>query len=131
MKIFVDANILFTATYSPQGISSSIILNGKITGLHFSTCAYAVEEARRNLESKAPQALSRLPALLKQCILEPTILHGMTPSSLPSKDHPIWLSAIHAGCNVLLTGDKKDFSGLTHSKLRVLGPAQLFKEILQ
>lgn len=129
MKVFVDANILFSAAYREVNVQASLLLKGGTKGLRFFTCAYAVEEAKRNLERKAPAALERLPALLKACQPVTTITQGEIPPGLPPKDHPIWLSARAAGCEVLLTGDRKDFGKLKTVGMRVRTPGEFFDEV--
>ena len=130
MRIFVDANVLFTAAYTPGGPSNLLVRFGHGRSLTLVTCDYVVGEVERNLARKAPPAaMERLPALVAACEPVPTILNGDVPPGLPAKDHPIWLSAVAAGCNVLLTGDRKDFGRLKHPKMVVMGPSELFEEL--
>ena len=130
MKVFVDANVLFSAAYDLKSRSAAVLLVGASKGLLLVTCGYAAEEASRNLQRKAPGALERFPTILKTCASVPTVVQGAAPAGLPSKDHPIWLSARAAACEVLLTGDRKDFGKLAKGPgLRVLSPRELFEEI--
>jgi predicted nucleic acid-binding protein len=130
LKVFVDANVFFTAAYSPGGNSDRLLRFGSTRGLVLVTCDYVAVEVKRNLGRKAPPfALERLPDLLTACDRVPTVLQGEVPPGLPAKDHPIWLSALASGCEVLLTGDKRDFGRLRHKALRVLSPGALFDEL--
>lgn len=129
MKVFVDANILFSAAYSDDNLPLTLLQLGSSKGLHFITCDYVVEETRRNLQRKASAGLLRLPPLVKACTPIATPTTGEVPASLPAKDHPIWRGALVTDCNVLLTGDRKDFGGLTHAKFRVLSARILFEEV--
>jgi uncharacterized protein len=129
LKVFVDANVLFSAAYRLVNTQRSLLQKGGTKGLRFFTCDYAIDEAKRNLQRKAPAALDRLPSVLEACHLAPTVFQGEAPLSLPAKDLPIWLSALAAGCEVLLTGDKKDFGKLKHPKIKVMGPGELFDEV--
>ncbi len=106
MKIFVDANVLFTAAYSPQGKAAFLIekLNSVII-----TSDYASEEARRNLVIKKPEALALLERLLAKIEIVASIQSGACPINLPQKDQPIFLAALKAKATHLLTGDMKDF----------------------
>jgi hypothetical protein len=50
MRMFLDANVLFTATHNPRGKAAFVITLGSEGLFQLSTSAYAREEARRNLE---------------------------------------------------------------------------------
>lgn len=109
MKLFLDANVLFTAAHRASG-KSAFIIEKACEGLWEAvTCDLAVEEARRNLEAKYPSALVQLEALLKDVGLVPTITGPQCPIDLPAKDVPIFLSAWRSGATHLLTGDLRDF----------------------
>ena len=74
--------------------------------------AYAAEEARRNLQRKAPRALDRLNRLVAR--LE-VVQHGPDldyPAGLIEKDRPIFQAALGCGASHLLTGDLKHFGPL-------------------
>lgn len=129
MKVFVDANILFSAAYREDNLQRTLLHLGGSKGLSFVTCDYVATETLRNLRRKAPHGLERLFQLLKICGIIATPTHGDVPETLPTKDHPIWRGAVAAGCQVLLTGDRKDFARLKHPKFRVLSPRQLFEEV--
>ncbi len=54
MRLFLDANVLFTAAHNPNG-KAALVLELATVGLWQAvTSAYALEEARRNLERKCP-----------------------------------------------------------------------------
>jgi len=106
MRIFVDANILFTAAYSPKGKAATLLES--LPGLVI-TSDYAAEEARRNIQAKRPTALDRLEKILGQIEIVPSVRSGACPIQLPPKDQPIFLSALVAKATHLFTGDLKDF----------------------
>ena len=54
MKLFLDANVLFTAAHNPQGKAALTIELGKRRHWGLATSHYASEEARRNLAQKFP-----------------------------------------------------------------------------
>jgi predicted nucleic acid-binding protein len=109
VKIFLDANVLFTAAHRPEGKSSFIIDLGSAGHWSVVTCRLALEEADKNLLLKFPHCRSQLDKLSKNIELLPTVLEGVCPVDLPEKDRPILLSAIDAHCSHLLTGDLKHF----------------------
>ena len=73
------------------------------------TSAYAVEEARRNLEEESQRA--RLARLLGKVRVVGEAAAARQPgeTNLPAKDRPILASAAAAGASHLLTGDKQRF----------------------
>ena len=114
MRVFLDANILFSAAKSDGAIRQ---LLGLLEQAGHACCvnAYVVEEARRNLVAKAPGRMSAFEALLLR--METAPVHGGDPAleaSLPlaSKDRPVLAAAIHQRCDALVTGDRTHFGGL-------------------
>jgi len=106
MKLFVDANVLFTAAYSPKGKAADLL---KSASRLIITSDYAAEEARRNISAKRPIALNELEKILGQIEIVPSVQGGACPIALPPKDQPIFLAALMAKATHLLTGDMKDF----------------------
>ena len=109
MRIFLDANVLFSAAYDPQSSHHVLIQTGRESGWVFITCDWAWLEAERNLALKRPAALRNLRTLSRWVETIPAVIEGDCPISLPHKDKPIFLSAVHARATHLLTGDLKDF----------------------
>jgi uncharacterized protein len=72
------------------------------------TSEYAVEEARRNISPKKKASLPELVSVFSFVEIVPDVM-GICPITLPSKDQPIFLSALRARATHLLTGDLKDF----------------------
>lgn len=109
MKIFLDANVLFTAARTPAGKAALIIDCGREGYWQIFTSAYAIEEARRNLERKSPNALPQLAELLRNIEIVIPSLCAPCPENLPLKDRPIFQAAHTGTASHLLTGDLKDF----------------------
>jgi len=109
VKVFLDANVLFTAAHNPKGKAALVIELAGDGHWDVVTSSFAVEEARRNLEIKFPGALDAFESLLDVVDIVPAVFDESCPIELPGKDVPIFLSALGAGCTHLLTGDKKDF----------------------
>ncbi len=138
MKLFLDANILFTAAYSPEGISRNIfnLADAGFCSLHAS--AFASEEARRNLALKAPTKLPVLDVLIAQLtvVAEPAPEKLQQAQSLPlaSKDAPIMAAAVTCAADLLVTGDRRDFGhlfGMSVEDVKVLSPAEALREVLK
>lgn len=109
MRLFLDANVLFTAVHNPRGKAALVIELGKQGHFALATSLYASEEARRNLERKFPQSLDRLDLLMRGVPLIPYQPDLPFPVSLAEKDRPIFQAAVAWGATHLLTGDLKDF----------------------
>ncbi len=105
-RIFLDANVLFSAAYRPgSGLARLWLLKG----VELLTSAYAAEEARRNLTEESQRA--RLERLLAKVRIVGELAPKLLPPGieLPVKDRPILISAIGAGASHLLTGDREHF----------------------
>lgn len=109
MKLFLDANVLFTAAHNPKGKAALLVELGARADWSLTTSAYALEEARRNIQRKAPDASTRLHALLED--MEVVEHHpGLEcPAGLVEKDRPIFQAARGCGATHLLTGDLRHF----------------------
>lgn len=130
MRIFLDANILFSAAKSAGAIQ--ILLNDlKKSGHELVADTYVIGEARRNLEIKFPEALSTLGEILQGIIPPAKLSPPLHPELVPTlidKDRPVLAAAIEHRCEVLLTGDKTHFGafyGKTVEGVKVLSPAGL------
>lgn len=109
MKLFLDANVLFTAVRSPQGKAAFIIDCCSEGYWQVLTSTYAIEEARRNLERKSPTALPKLEEQLRRIDIVIPSLSTPCPDILPIKDRPIFHAAHTGAATHLLTGDHKHF----------------------
>ena len=111
MRVFLDANILFSAAKSAGAVRAlvSLLLD---RGHECQVDAYVVAEARRNLLSKGPQAVQVLNALLGQLQTAPAPMvdgEAVELDWLPPKDRPVLAAAIRLGCDALVTGERKHF----------------------
>ena len=135
MRIFLDANILFSAAKSSGAIRQLLAKLNK-NGHELVVDDYVLTEARRNLVVKAtPDAIDYLDALLRQ-IEKSRVQHLPQRLSsaqtqidwLPEKDRPVLLAAISLRCEALVTGDRTDFGvgfGKTFGGVTIYSPAQL------
>ena len=110
-RLFLDANVPFSAAYSP---TSQLLALWSLDDIQLVTSVWAVEEARRNLVIQRRERLAVLEELLSRVTLITTSTTGSTEPcvKLADKDVPILQAAIESGCNVLLTGDKQHFGAL-------------------
>ena len=130
MKVFLDANILFSASVSTSRIAK--LLN---VVQHHGNCvtnSYAVEETRKNLELKKFGSQKGLESLLEKVTVSNKLTLSL-PVELNSKDVPVLGGAIAQNCTHLLTGDKKDFGFLFGQQVEgvlVVSPKLLAEELV-
>jgi predicted nucleic acid-binding protein len=109
-RLFLDANILFSAAYNEGADCASL---WTLPDVELLSSGYALEEARRNLaEQRDPEPrLARLAALVPRVRLvgEPDLAALPAGVTLREKDVPILTAAIAAGATHLITLDRRDF----------------------
>ena len=111
MRVFLDANILFSAAKS-DGAVRELLKRVLDAGHECCVDDYVVIEARRNLNAKGPEALTVFEALLVRLRVSPLQAPGRELTNadwLPEKDRPVLAAAIHLKCEALVTGDRKHF----------------------
>lgn len=108
LRLFLDANVLFTAAHRPEG-KAAYLWTAAAGRWQLLSSAYAVEEARRNVSLKFRDSLARLESLAAAIELVPQAAAPALPLTLPAKDQPIWAAAHAARATHLLTGDLTDF----------------------
>ena len=111
MRVFLDANILFSAAKSVGAVREllHLVLD---SGHECWVDGYVVIEARRNLAAKAPDALIAFEALLKRLRIGPAQAPGpelKLVNWLPEKDRTVLAAAIRLRCAALVPGDRKHF----------------------
>ena len=109
IRVFLDANVLFTAAHDRSGKAALVIELGIRGHWGLATSGYALEEARRNLKIKFPGSLSTLEAFLPAMKIVSSAEGTNCPVPLPEKDRPILEAAIRCQATHLLTGDRKHF----------------------
>lgn len=105
-RLFLDANVLFSAAYRKDARVGRL---WELECVRLLTSAYAVEEARRNLDR--PSRGRRLEERVAGLELVPSLPDRPLPRGvdLPEKDRSILLAALHADATHLLTGDTTHF----------------------
>ncbi|MEP6600520.1 MAG: PIN domain-containing protein [Nitrospirota bacterium] len=124
----MDANILFSAAYRRDAELRNL---WKLSKVNLVTSLYAVEEARRNLDTE--EQIKDLDAFLQNIEVAsaaPEDRPIALARKLPDKDRPILLAAIAARATHLLTGDYKHFGPLYGKAIEgvlILPPAEFFR----
>jgi len=129
-RVFLDANVLFSAAYVPGSRLSEL---WAFPGVKLVTSDLALEEARRNLLAYRPEGVAALAELAARMEVVPSVsARPRLPRgvALPNKDLPILAAAIAVRCTYLLTGDKRHFGALYGRRVggvRVLTPGEYLR----
>ena len=137
LRVFLDANVLFAAAYSPDGLSALLIELGASGRVSLLTSSLAIVEAERNLEAKRPAALTALQRNLSTVRIvrepAPADVERLTPPELSPKDRPLLAAAIVGGATHFVTGDVADFGRFMERRaglpLRVMTPRQFLTDV--
>jgi uncharacterized protein len=114
MRVFLDANILFSAAKT-AGAVRELLSRLQAGGHVLCADAYVVEEARRNLLAKGPEAVATLEALLARmevAAFHPGALPPRVAAHVHEKDRPVVAAAVRMGCDALVSGDRAHFGAL-------------------
>lgn len=104
-RLFLDANILFSAAYRAD---AGLVQFWKLADTILCSSQYALEEAAINLSENAQRR--RLAKLARHVRLFDAALRELPSGiSLPEKDVPIFLAAMEARATHLITGDSRHF----------------------
>ncbi len=122
-RIFLDANVLFTAARNPAGKAALVIGLGVKGRWEVVSSSYAAEEARRNIALKFPQYQSSLKDLIDSISIIASGSGADCPVKLPEKDRPIMEAAIRSRATHLLTGNLRDFGALMNKPRQTAGIA--------
>ena len=135
MRIFLDANVLFSAARSAGAIR--LLVHALHAAGHVLVADdYVVTEARRNVAAKAgSEAVDYLQALLNQIDVSHVQYPTMAQTAalwLPEKDWPVLVAAMALKCDALVTGDRTHFGpgyGKSFDGVTVYSPAHLAQAI--
>ncbi|MEW6720277.1 MAG: DNA-binding protein [Thermodesulfobacteriota bacterium] len=120
IRLFLDANVLFTAAHNPQGKAALLIdLSGR--KWEAATSEYCVLEARHNLERKYPDCTDRLEKILEKVRVVPCVAGDRCQVSLPEKDRPVFAAAVRCRASRFLTGDLRHFGPIMNKPEETAG----------
>jgi uncharacterized protein len=135
LRIFLDANILFSAAKS-DGAMRRLLASLLQAGHECWVDGYVVEEARRNLPAEAPVGVPVLDSLVARMSLAAAHPHptALEPAlAVPEKDRPVLAAAIRLQCEALVTGDRTHFGafyGQTFGGVTIYSPSLLAQALL-
>ncbi len=122
-RLFLDANVLFTAAHNPDGKAAFIVTLGAEGMWNLFSSAFAVEETRRNLVAKYPAAVGRFNELLRSIALVSERPDAPFPDDLVKKDRPVFQAAYAGSATHLITGDIVHFGRYMTNPGKALGIA--------
>ena len=135
MRIFLDANVLFSAARS-AGAIRQLVHALQAAGHILVADEYVATEARRNVAVKAgTEAMDYLQALLDQIEVSSVQYPSGAQAAahwLPEKDRPVLVAAMVLKCAALVTGDRTHFGlgyGKTFDGVTLYSPAQLAQAV--
>lgn len=104
-RLFLDANVLFSAAYSAN---AGLLQFWKLKNVVLCSTRYALEEAAINLpQDVQKRRLEKLAAAIE--FFDPISRSLPQDLTLPDKDVPILLAAVAAQATHLITGDVRHF----------------------
>jgi predicted nucleic acid-binding protein len=120
MKLFLDANILFSAAHSEDSHAYLLVRFAEAGYCVILGSPHAIGEATRNLELKSRDFHGRFARILRRIERVPEapaeLVQWAAAQGLPAKDAPILAAAAHARADLLVTGDRRHF-GLIFGKI--------------
>jgi hypothetical protein len=109
MRVFLDANVLFSA--SNEGTNIAGLIDCVIRDAQAVTSDLAHMEAQRNLSLKRPVWLPAFERLVLRIERVPSASFDLTVE-LNDGDRPLLCAAIRSRCTHFATGDRRDFGHL-------------------
>jgi putative PIN family toxin of toxin-antitoxin system len=134
MKIVIDTNVLVAALRSRRGASFklvSVLSSDKFSIAISVPLVFEYEDALKRLESAAitEQDIGDFIDFLCEIGHHQEIFFLWRPFLPdPSDDHVLEV-AVAAGCDTIVTYNKRDFRGIEHFGMRILDPRELLSEI--
>ncbi len=137
MRLFLDANVLFTAAYSPAGRARALFELARANRCELLSSTHAIKEAVRNISSKAPAAIDDLADLFGTVThineTDPRLVAWAGGLGLPDNDAPILGAAAAAGADALVTGDRRHFGhllGTSPGGVEIIQPSEALARLL-
>jgi len=137
LRLFLDANVIFSAAHRATGRAYLLIELGRAGHCALASSSHALEEARRNLLLKSEGFEERLAMAIEVIELVGEArrenVHWAHEQGLPAKDAPILAAAAQCAASHLVTGDAAHFGALygrTLRGVRVITPAQALQVVL-
>lgn len=136
MRVFLDANVLFSGAHSPTGRARGLFSLAKEGFCELVASGHAIGEARRNIATKDPESLQSFEDLMRLVSVAaeggPNLVAWAAGQGLPEDDAPILAAAVSSGADLLVTGDRRHFGRLferTVGGVRIVTLREALKEL--
>jgi uncharacterized protein len=136
MRIFLDANIIFSAA-NPSGSIRQLLNIVRAAGHQCWADEHVIREAHRNLFLKQRARVAGLERLLTEihCATKlPDLPLDRLEAPLPENDRRVLAAAIALECDALVSGDQTHFGplyGKTVNGVKIYSPRQLAEDIVK
>lgn len=136
MRIFLDANILFSAA-NPSGSIRQLLNVVRAAGHQCWADEQVIREAHRNLFLKQPERIPDFEHLLGETHFAsklPNMPLSLMETPLPENDCRVLAAAIANACEAFVTGDQTHFGplyGKTVRGVKICSPRQLAESIVK
>lgn len=124
MRLFLDANIIFSAAYRDGSPADSLFQLARAGRCELLSSAFAIGEARRNITAKKADRIAAVERLVRALRLVPEAAPAQHEEAaklgVPAKDAPILAAALACRADVLVTGDRAHFGHLYGKKIGAL-----------
>jgi len=116
LKVFLDANVIFSASLPKPGGARALLYEAARCGAMCVSSGRALAEAQRNLQSKAAHAVTGYAQMAARIVTVPEPAQAAIDAALESgvvaKDAPIFGAALWCGADLFVTGDMRHFGHL-------------------
>ena len=134
MEIVIDTNVFVSAFRSRRGASFKLVSflpNDKFSIAISVPLVFEYEDALKRLESDAitEQDIGDFDDFLCEIGHPQEIFCLWCPFLPDSYDDHVLEVAVAAGCDTIVTYNKRDFRGIEHFGMRILDPRELLSEI--
>jgi uncharacterized protein len=121
LKVFLDANVLFSASLGTAGVAQALLVAAANAGAQCICSERAFAEAHRNLATKAPRSVPNLELIsaLVARVPEPsaTMIDAARSVGVVEKDAPVFAAALACAADWFVTGDLRHFGHLFGRKV--------------
>jgi predicted nucleic acid-binding protein len=130
LRVFIDADVLFAGSASPGEHSASLVLlrMAELTLIEAFVSQQVIDECRRNLFEKMPDALPAFHMLVSRCThVVPDPIKGdiaQFAGFADPKDLPILVAAYQSNCAWLVTFNSRHYRP-GHPEIMVSRPGEL------
>ncbi len=121
-RIFCDANVVFSASITPNGRAAALIDLANSGRHRLLVSRHVIGEVRSNLIVRYPGEVERFQEILTmfEVVPEsaPALLREAQQLGLPPEDAPVLAAAIGCRAELLVTGDRRHFGDLWGRRIK-------------